>query len=455
MSDMGRDKELIDEIGTKIKGIGDAVKDTEAKVRKDLADVRTLAEDSKASADTLANGQADLVAKYGKLEAEFKAMEAHAASVEAMVKRSHLGDGKGDAGGDEAKHAMAFKRHLLSEAGRLMPDMAVELEDADLKEFQDFSKAHGRYLRVGMNRLLPDEVRALSVGTDPMGGYWVKPAMSARISTIVYETSPLRQLATVETIGTDKLEVAIDDGEFGAGWVGEQEERPETSTPTLGTQVILVHELYAQPYMTQKLLDDAAVDIEAWVARKLGEKFVRVENTAFMTGDGIKRPRGLLTYPATAPVAGSTRGWVNQYVTGSATEITADSLVRMPWSLKDAYLGNAAWLFKRASLASIALFKAEGGQYLWQMGLTGGTRGLSSLVGYPFYTADDMPAVAAGALVAAFGDFRQAYTIVDRLGMAAIRDNVTTKGYVKYYTRKRVGGDIVNFDAIALLKVST
>jgi HK97 family phage major capsid protein len=190
------------------------------------------------------------------------------------------------------------------------------------------------------------------------------------------------------------------------------------------------------------------MDIESWLAGKVGEKFGRKEATAFTTGDGVKKPRGLLSYPH-----GTMRGYIEQIATGSATTVTADAIVKMPFMLKAAYTANATWLMSRHTLAQIALLKDTTNQYLWRMGLENGRP--STLVGYPVRTGEDMPQIASGALVYAFGDFRRAYTVVRRLGVSMLRDPYTGTPFVRFYFRQRVGGDVVNFEAVKLGKIST
>ena len=187
-------------------------------------------------------------------------------------------------------------------------------------------------------------LKTMSVNSDPDGGYLVIPTLGGTISTLVRETSPMRQLASVETISSDSLEYLLDNDEASAGWVGETQPRPETNTPKLSKLIIPVNEIYAQPKATQKLIDDAVVDIEKWLARKVAEKFARMENTAFLVGDGVLQPRGILTYAAGTNI-GSQQ--IEQIVTGSASAFTYDGLVNLQSALKEEYQGNASWLVNR------------------------------------------------------------------------------------------------------------
>jgi len=317
--------------------------------------------------------------------------------------------------------------------------------DADALEHK---RAMLRYLRRGDEAALARfEQKALTTGSDPEGGFLVTPAMSERIVRTVFETSPVRSLAAVESIGADSLELLVDKDEAGAGWVAESEARAETDAPDLAKIVIPVHEVYAEPRATQRLIDDASVDLEAWLAAKVAEKFARAEATAFLTGNGVGRPRGLLTYPA-----GTAWGQVEQINSGASGAVTADGLVDLQGSLKDAYGAGAAWLANRLVLRDIRKLKDTTNQYLWQPGLGGEKQ--ETLLGRPILAAADMPTAAPNALAVLYGDLRRAYQIVDRVGIRVLRDPFTAKPYVKFYTTKRVGGDVVNFEAVKILKLA-
>lgn len=304
------------------------------------------------------------------------------------------------------------------------------------------------YLRKGDDSgLARIETKTLSVESDPEGGYMVTPEMSATIVATVFESSPVRTVAAVEAIGSDSLELLVDKAEAGAGWVAETEARPETTTPDLAKIVIPVHEVYAEPRATQKLIDDASIDVEAWLAGKVADKFARMEATAFIAGTGVGQPRGILTYPA-----GTAWGQIEQVNSGTSAVIVADKLIDLQHALKETYDANAVWLVNRAAMGDIRKLKDTTNQYLWQPGLQIG--GVDTLLGRPIHTAADMPAPAANSLSVAYGDFQRGYQIVDRIGIRVLRDPFTAKPYVKFYTTKRVGGDVVNFEAIKLQKLA-
>ncbi|MCA9482952.1 MAG: phage major capsid protein [Nitrospina sp.] len=305
-----------------------------------------------------------------------------------------------------------------------------------------------RYLRFGENALSADEVKLLSVDSDPQGGYWVSPEMSHQIVEQVFETSPMRNVATVETISTDALEIPEDLGEADVGWTSETGVRTETATPTIGVRRIPVHEIYAMPKATQQLLDDARVNVEDWLARKIALRMGNTENTAFINGDGTDKPRGILTYPAGT----ANPGQVRQVNSGHASQLTADGLRTMFYALKTPYIKNAQWLMARPTIEAIAKLKDGGGDYLWEPGLKAGEP--QRLLGHPVERMEDMPAVAANSLSIAFGDWKQAYTIVDRAGVRVLRDPFSAKPFVLFYTTKRTGGDVTNFEALVLQKTA-
>lgn len=313
----------------------------------------------------------------------------------------------------------------------------------------EYGKAFRNYLRKGMDAGLEAlSTKALSVGSDPDGGYLVTPAMSSKIVQAIFETSPLRQLASVETISTDSLDLIDDHDQAAAGWTAETAAITETSSPTLAKRNIPTHELYAQPKATQKLVDDAAIDIEAWLSGKIADIFSRKENTAFISGNGVGQPRGILTY-----AAGTSWNQIQQVNSGSSGAVTADGLINLFYSLKDAYSKRASFLMNRTVVQAVRLLKeATTNQYLWQPGLAAGAP--DTLLGVPVYMATDMPVAAANSLSVAVGDFQSAYQIVDRKGITILRDPFTEKPFVKFYATKRVGGDVINSEAIKLMKLA-
>lgn len=398
-------------------------------------------------------GAADVVTA-GKVDALSKALDEKAAEIaaaakkradeiEAKVNRMALGGGAGGSD-DEAKAVEAFAKE------RGAP--------VDLEAYRAYKKGLGAYMRKG-EQVSADERKAMSVGSDPDGGYAVTPDTSGRMVKRIYETSPMRQVASVVTIGTDRLEGFNDLGEGAAGWVGETAPRPATGTPQLGKWEIPVHEVYAFPQATQKLLDDAMFDVEGWLADKTADKISRMENTAYVAGDGTGKPRGLLSYPVAATPDASRAWGIFEYVaTGTSagfgtTTNGTDKLIDLVYSVKAAYRQGASFLTSRATIGAIRKLKDGQGNYVWQPSLNALQGGL--VLGFPVVDAEDMPAIGADSLSIAFGDFKETYQIVDRIGIRVLRDPFTNKPYVGFYTTKRTGGAAISFEAVKFLKFGT
>lgn len=323
-----------------------------------------------------------------------------------------------------------------------------------LKGYNDVME---KFVRSGKDRMSQDEIKTLSVGSDPDGGYFVRPDTSGRLIQRIFETSDMRAIAGQQTIGTDRLDGTTDLTDLTtAGWVGETAARPATATPQTGKWEIVVHELYAMPEATAKLLEDANVDVAAWLADKVADKMARMENTAFVLGNGVGKPRGFLDYP-TATTKDATRADKTlQYLkTGTSggfgtAPAGSDKLVDFVHMLKTAYRANARWVMNRATVGEVRKLKDADNHYLWLPSMTATQP--ASLLGYGVSEFEDMPDIAANSLSIAFGDFRQGYLIVDRAGIRVIRDELTNKPFIRFYTVKRVGGGVVNFDTIKLLQ---
>jgi HK97 family phage major capsid protein len=318
-------------------------------------------------------------------------------------------------------------------------------------DMDGYKAAFDTFLRKGEEVMGPDERKALSVGTDPDGGYVVNPDLSGRIVMKVFETSPMRAYASIQVISSDALEGLFDLNEASSGWVGETDSRPETNTPQLGKWRIPAHELYAKPKATQKLLDDASINMEAWLASKVSEKFARDEANAFVVGNGVNKPRGFLTYSSGTTLPGT----IERFDTGvngafAAAPNGGDVLINALYGLKQQYRANATWFMNRATLKLTRKLKDSDGAYLWSPGIAAGQP--ASLLGYPVASFEDMPDPATDSLSIAVGDMREAYQIVDRLGIRTLRDPYSAKPYVEFYTTKRVGGDVVNFEALKLIE---
>jgi HK97 family phage major capsid protein len=323
--------------------------------------------------------------------------------------------------------------------------------DMNAKAMADYKAAHNTYMRKGADGLSLDERKALSVGGDPSGGYVVYPDMSGQIVTKVDETSPMRAFASIQVISTDALEGLFDLERAAAVWVGETGARSQTATPNIGRWRIPVHELSAMPAATQKLLDDAAINMESWLADKVALEFSLAENAAFVNGNGVDKPRGFLTYGNGTTLPGT----VEQFRTGVNAAFAAapnggDVLIDALYGLKAPYRANASWFMNRTTTKMVRKLKDSDGAYLWSPGIAAGQP--ATLLGYPVAAFEDMPDPAQGSLSIAVGDMRAAYQIVDRMGIRTLRDPFTAKPFVLFYTTKRTGGDLVNFEALKVVR---
>ena len=330
--------------------------------------------------------------------------------------------------------------------------------DVDVEAYKSYREVFADILRKGVNAMDLDR-KALAVGVDPDGGFVVPPDMSGRIITRLYESSPMRSIASIQPISTDALEGLRDTDEAGdGGWVGETATRSETSTPALAAWRIPVHEQFANPKATQKILDDAVINIENWLGDKVSDRLARREAVAFVTGDGVAKPRGFTSY-TTAATADASRAWgtLEHIVTGVNGDFPgsnpSDKLFDLIGAFKEGYLPGARWVTKREVITKIRKFRDGQGQYLWIPGLLQGA--VETLLGFPISKFEDLPALASNSTSLWFGDFRQGYQIVDRQGLRVLRDPYTAKPFVSFYTTTRVGGDVVQFEAIKAMKFST
>lgn len=362
-------------------------------------------------------------------------LKARLDDIEAKANRLSLSGGGAD---PEIKAARAF--------GEL-----IGKSDFSVEDLRDYKSSLGAHLRNPSQKAV-----TLQVGADPAGGYLVSPDTNGRMVKKIHESTPMRGLATIVSIGSDALEGPIDNGEADAAWVGEVTSRSQTDAPTLGMWRIPVHELYAYPKVTQKLLEDAKIDVEAWLGDKAVSKFSRKEATAFVAGSGVNQPKGILAYDF-ATTDDASRAWGTfQYVASGASGAfagsnPADALLNLIFELKAGYRQNANFLMARRTVRDVRKLKDGDGNYLVDLRLRDGAL-IESIFGNPVVEGEDMPAIAANSYSIAYGDFAEAYTIVDRLGVSVVRDNITTPGFVKYLMRKRVGGGAVNFEALKFMK---
>lgn len=309
------------------------------------------------------------------------------------------------------------------------------------------SEAWGRYLRSGddsgLSRL---DVKALNTGTDEQGGYLAPPELDRLIESRLMAASPMRQVATVRqtSAGTYRKPVGLG---AAASWVGEQADREQTAHTGLSLLEFPAGELYAMPAATQTLLEDSYADIDAWLADEVEAAFAAQESAAFVSGDGEGKPRGFLDYDIVAE-ASHVWGKIGSVAGDFTQEDAADQLIDLIYTPKTQFRAGGRFVMNRRTVAAVRKLKDGDGRYLWQPG-TGGEA--ATILSYPVTEVEDMPDIAAGKAAIAFGDFRRFYLIADRQGARVLRDPYSAKPFVLFYTTKRVGGGVQNFDAAKVM----
>ncbi|KIN60745.1 Major capsid protein, HK97 family protein [Sulfitobacter noctilucae] len=313
-------------------------------------------------------------------------------------------------------------------------------------------KAFNMYLRNGDDdglRGLELEGKSLSTAVNSDGGYLVDPQTSATVQSVLNATASIRAIASVVQVEATSYDVLVDHTEVGAGWATENSSVTETDTPQIDRITIGLHELSALPKASQRLLDDSAFDIEGWLAARIADKFARAEAAAFVSGDGIDKPKGFLTHTA---VDNDVWTWGNLgYVpTEIDGEVTPDAIIELVYALGAQYRANGAFVMNSKTAGRVRKLTDADGRFLWSDGLAAGEPAM--LMGYPVLVAEDMPDAGSDSFAIAFGDFRAGYTVAERPDLRILRDPFSAKPHVLFYATKRVGGDVSDFAAIKLLK---
>lgn len=294
--------------------------------------------------------------------------------------------------------------------------------------------AWSSFIRTGDASAL--EAKSLS-SMDGQGGLIAPIETESRIDSVLAETSPMRRIATVRTIGANIFRKPVAVTGAAAGWTGEVQERIETDAPQLELLDFPTGELYAMPAATQALLDDSVADVDAWLADEVRDVFAAQETAAFVNGDGMNKPKGFLQYG------------LEQLGTDTAGELSTDDLLDLIYAPTSTYRAGASFVMNRRTINAVRKFKDADGNYIWQPSMTSGAP--STLLGYNLVEMEDMPDIDSGTASVAFGDFRRGYLIADRQGVRVLRDPYSAKPYVLFYTTKRVGGGVQDMDAIKLL----
>jgi HK97 family phage major capsid protein len=310
-----------------------------------------------------------------------------------------------------------------------------------------------QYIRRGIETGL--ETKAIGSSSDAIGGYAVPREIDEVIDQTLASISPIRAIANVVKVGSAGYRKLIASGGTPAGWVGFEAARPETNTPAFIEVVPASGDLYANPAVSQQMLDDAMFDVETFLAQEIASEFARAEGAAFVSGTGVSQPLGFLSSPSAATVDSARPMGTLQFIgTGAAGAFPAsnpaDKLIDLVQSLRSPYRQGAVFVMNSATAAAVRKFKTADGAFMFQPSLAAGQP--ASLLGYPLIEAADMPDIAANSLSIAFGNFKAGYVIAERNATTILRDPYTHKPYVHFYATKRIGGQVVNSESIKLLK---
>jgi len=446
-------KEVHEKVLNEVKSLGENIKEQKEEQLKNYSNLKSTFDSGRSETDEkVLKLKEDILTRQEELDKKFAENQKQIENIELALKRPG-GIGSGNNVSEiEQKEVVQFFNSVASGRGESVSTQKSREIDYNVDSYREYKNAFNQFL-VGVcdpkNAILnPEAAKALSVGVDSDGGYRVPTDMSNKIIERVYELDPIRQLANVETISSDSMEIDVDWDEFSAGWVNETGTRSETDTAKVGKEKIFVHEMYAQPKSTQKFLDDAAVNVESWISRKVARRFARLEGAAFVSGDGSEKPRGFLTY-----ANGTSRGQIEQINMGAAAAITADGFTEIKYSMVEDYLERGTWLMNRTTLKDTMLLKNGVGDYIWKPSMIASDP-ISTILGSPVRMSTTMPTIAANSLSVVYADWQESYTIVDRLGISIQRDPYTDKPFVLFYTTKRTGGQVVNFQAIKIGKIS-
>lgn len=440
-SELQQIKDTVDGIGTAFAAFRD-------QHQREIAEIKAQGSASAETQTAVDRANAQITALEATLERQQQALR----EVEGATARLSLSPA--DRKDQERDHAQAFFNQIA--AARKEPPVTVGAEQVE--QYRAYRGALHAYLRNPQRAQgTPAIMAALTIGSDPAGGYMVLPDTTGRVVELLRESSPMRKYAFIQPIGTDRLVGFndLDEDDAAAGWTGESSPRVETGTPDFGRWEIPAHEQFANPRASQNLLDDAVIDIEGWLAKKVAGRLARREATAFVAGNGVAKPRGFTTYAhASAPTADNWQR-VEFVKTGANGGFVAapnggDVFIDTIATLKEGYLPGAIWAMSRLTKAAVRKLKDSNGHYLLLPDFRDGFQ--ERLLGLEVAGFEDMPAIATGSLSIALANFGEGYTIVDRQGIRVLRDPYTNKPFVHFYTTRRVGGDVTNFEAIKLIK---
>jgi len=400
-------------------------------------------------------GTGDLDAKLAKMDQALDKLQEEKGQIEKLItKASRPGLGHGEREQRESAEAVAHRNAFFDwvrQPGNPERRDALYRAEKELKKAQALEQK-ARDDGTGWEERATQTVSS----TGSAGGFALPEQIERQIARLSVDISPIRQLATVRTVGTADYKELFDINGAGFEWVGETDTRNQTNTPDLAECAPTFGMGSAKPQASEESIDDLFFDVENWLIESAAEAIGQGEGASFVSGNGTKKPTGFLAGPAPLATADSSRAFSTlQYIASgqaSAMPTSLDTLYDVVYSLRARYRRNANWVANKLVLSSLRKYKDTSGQYLWQPAVAAGQPDV--FMGYSVVEAEDMPVVAANAFPLAFGDFKEGYLIADRVGMRITRDEITTPGFVKFYVRRRVGGKLRNTQAIKLLKIA-
>ncbi|MCP4147902.1 MAG: phage major capsid protein [bacterium] len=437
----------------KIEAIGEGMVADRKKhdeLSKSVFDLRELVESGRedpSAVEEYVRLSDDITTRQAEIDTRLAKMGERVDSIETAFQRP--GGALANIEGKEEKEALIFALSTRGFQGQPLSREEIKSFTPDIGVYNEYKTIFDHYFHSdGDERSMGrDELKAMQIGKDPDGGFLVVPEMAEMITTSVREADPIQQLAKQQSISKNSLEIPLDNDTIRSGWESEKKHGPETGTPKMGKTTITTNTVYASPLIPYSFLEDASINVEEWLSDKVSEEFAQKEGEAFIKGDGVKKPRGFLTHDS-----GTKYGQVEQVKTGAAEDITADSFIKLKYALKEGYLTKGTWLMNRLTVAAIMRLKNNNGDYLWKPGLAHDNQ--SMILGLPVRMSPSMPLIVANSLPVAIADWKKAYLIVKRLGISLVKDPFSSKPFIEFYFRERVGGKLVNYEAIKLLKTA-
>ena len=435
--------------------LGDLVKKLD-EINTTMTEYRK-ANDARMKAVEEGKGTGDLDAKLAKMDQALDKLQEEKGQLEKLItKASRPGIAHGDREQRESTEAIAHRNAFFD---WVRQPGNPERRDALFRSEKELKKAQALQHKARGDDGSGWEERATQTvtSTGSAGGFALPEVIERQIARLSVDISPLRQLATVRTVGSPDYKELFDINGAGFEWVGEADTRNQTNTPNLAEVAPTFGMASAKPQASEESLDDLFFDVENWLIESAAEAIGQGEGASFISGNGTKKPTGFLSSPTPVTTADSSRAFGTlQYIASGQASVmptSLDTLYDVVYSLRARYRRNASWMASKLVLSALRKYKDTTNQYLWQPAVSAGQP--DTFMGYRVVEAEDMPAVAANAFPLAFGDFKEGYLIADRVGMRITRDEITTPGFVKFYVRRRVGGILRNSQAIKLLKIST